>query len=197
MVQKVHGAVYPGIWVEKQVVFIKLTFNIDISAIAATNLYELGTTTAVSSGTVADGTFGVVESVLVQALKQLEMNCTVLGMSTYNATNHTVDVMVGAQANYFSDTTGSIATGLTVPSPQAVITTAGSAAADAVGTLVSVNPAAVSFTMFFSYMDGTMTIATGTNGALVTGPGATNGTLPAANSPTGNAGFSPVELPTA
>ena len=45
MTQKVNGAAYSGIWVEKQVTFVKLTFNIDISAVAAANLFVLGTAT--------------------------------------------------------------------------------------------------------------------------------------------------------
>ena len=84
MTQKVNGAAYPGIWVEKQVTFVKLTFSGDISSVPAANLYELGTATPVSSGTVADSSFGVVESALVQALKTLETKSTVLGISQHN-----------------------------------------------------------------------------------------------------------------
>ena len=72
MTTKVNGAAYPGVWVERKVAFVKITFSTDISALAAADLFELGTTTAVSAGTVADATFGVVESVLVQALKTLK-----------------------------------------------------------------------------------------------------------------------------
>jgi hypothetical protein len=84
MVQKVNGSAYPGVWVEKQVAFVKLTFSGDISSVPAASLYELGTTTPVSAGTVADSSFGVVESALVQALKTLETKSTVLAISQHN-----------------------------------------------------------------------------------------------------------------
>ena len=101
-VKKVNGAAYPGIWVEKQVIFVKIIFNSDISAIPASSLIELGSYLGpyssgyssgyyppgvpVSAGVVADGTFGVVESVLVQALKVIELSATVLGISQYMQT---------------------------------------------------------------------------------------------------------------
>ncbi len=196
MTQKINGAAYPGIWAEKQVAFIKITFSTNIAALAAANLSELGTTTAVSANTVADSTFGVVESAVVQALKTLETSGTVLGVSQYNTASNSVDVMVGFADGWFSDQNGIIATALPVTNAQAVITTAGTAAADAVGVLVSVNAGAVTFSMSFSYLDGGMTVATSANGALELGNGATSGAYPA-TSPTGNPGYAPVQLITA
>lgn len=203
MVAKVNGAAYPGIWVEKQVTFVKISFfatngttPLDISALPAADLYELGTTTPVSSGTVADGTFAVVESVLVQALETLETNATILGISAYNTTTFSVDVMLGYAESWFSDLNGIIATALPVPNGQAIITTAGSAAADAVGTLVTVAPTAVTYGLEFVYMNGSMPVATSGNGALETGPGATSGATPT-NSPTGTPGFYPKDPYTA
>lgn len=199
MTTKVNGAAYPGIWVEKQVTFVKLTFNTDISAIVAANLYELGTTTPVSAGTIADSTFAVVESAMVQALKALETKATVLGISKYNVGTTSVDVMLGFAEGWFSDNAGIIVAnspGLAVTNAQAVITTAGSAAADAVGVLVSVNPTAVTFGMEFVAFNGTMPVATAANGDLEIGPGATSGATPT-NSPTGTPGYYPVDPYTA
>ena len=196
MTQKVNGAAYPGIWVEKQVTFVKLTFNVDISALPAADLYELGTTTAVSAGTVADSTFGVVESALVQALKTIETKSTVLGVSKYDTASKSVDVILGFAEGWFSDINGIIATGLPVTTASAVITTAGAAPADAVGVLVSVNPAIVTFGMEFVAFAGTMPVATAANGDLAVGPGATSGATPA-NSPSGTPGYYPTLLASA
>lgn len=272
MTTKVNGAAYSGIWVEKQVSFLKLIFNLDISALVAANLYELGTTTGVSSGTVADSSFAVVESALVQAIKALETKSTVLGLSTYKALSYasvagatssgttvtttttvgltagmgvtvtagtgtfaagtivtdilspttfsvsiapsvalsggssvvtgvggSVDAMLGFAEGWFSDAFGAISTGNAVTFAQAIITSAGSAAADAVGVLVNVVPSAVSYSMEFAYMDGTMTVATLSNLALATGPGSTPGSAATPNgAATGTANsYQPVLLVTA
>jgi hypothetical protein len=154
-------------------------------------LYELGTTTQTSTGTVADSTFAIVESAIVQALKTLETTATVLGVSKYNVAARSVDVMLGYAEGWFSDNVGSIATGLPVLNAEAIITVAGSAAADAVGTLVSVKPSAVTFAMDFATFDGTMAVATAANGDLMVGPGATPGS---AAYPNGEQGYYPVAL---
>ena len=193
MTTKVNGAAYPGVWVERKVAFVKIVFSSDISAIAAANLYELGTTTAVSTGTVANSTFGIVESAIVQAIKTLETKASVLAISTYNATTFSVDVMLGNAEGWFSDVNGLIASGLPVTNAQASITVAGSAAADAVGALVSVNPAAVTFGLEFGTFDGSMTVGTLANGALALGPGATSGATPT-NSPSGTPGYYPATI---
>jgi len=196
MTQKVNGAAYPGIWVEKQVTFVKLTFSTDISALPAADLVELGTTTPVTTGTVADSTFAVVESALVQALKTLETSATVLGISKYNVASTSVDVMLGFAEGWFSDVNGIIATALPVTNAQAVITTAGAGSAtypDTVGTLVGVTPTAVTFGMEFVTFNGTLPVATFANGDLDLGPGSTSGATPT-NSPTGTPGYYPTEL---
>lgn len=190
MTTKVNGAAYPGVWVERKVAFVKLTFSKDIAALADADLTVLGTSTAAGAGTVADATFAVVESALVQALKSLETKSTVLAVSNYDAATFSVDVMLGHAEGWFSDAAGVIATGLPVVGAQAVVTTAGAAPTDVVGALVSVAPAAVTFGMSFATMDGTMAVATLANGALSVGPGATSGATPA-NSPTGTAGYYP------
>lgn len=204
MTQKVNGAAYPGIWVEKQVTFIKLTFNVDISALPAADLVELGTTTPVSAGTVADSSFAVVESALVQAIKTLETKATVLGISKYNVGTTSVDVMLGYAEGWFATAAGLIVgtdgvtalPALPVLNAQAVITVAGAgtpAYPDTVGTLVGVIGTAVTFTMEFVAFNGTMPVATFANGDLDLGPGASSGAVPT-NSPTGTPGYYPTLL---
>jgi hypothetical protein len=104
--------------------------------------------------------------------------------------------MLGFAEGWFSDVNGIIATLLPITNAQAVITTAGSAAADAVGVLVSVNPASVTFGMEFVAFNGTMPVATAANGDLEIGPGSTSGATPT-NSPTGTPGYYPVDPVTA
>ena len=191
MTQKVHGAAYPGIWVERQVAFVKIDFSGNANALAAASLYRLGTTTAVSAGTVADSTFGVVESAIVQALKLVQTQATVLGISKYDAATDSVDVMLGFAEGWFSDNVGVIATAVPVTGAQAVITTAGADPEDSLGTLVSVRPTALTFDVKFVYMDGTMPVATAANGGLAFGPGSTSGATPT-NSATGTSGYYPV-----
>lgn len=193
MTTKVNGAAYPGVWFERKVTFMKLTFSKDIQALLTADLKVLGTSTASGAGTVADSTFGVVESAIVQALKQLETKATVLGVSTYEPNEHSVDVILGNAAGWFSDDVGVIATGLPVVGAQAVVTTAGAAPTNVLGALVSVSPSTVTFSMEFATMDGAMSVATVTNGALVSGPGATPGSDPY-GSPTGTAGYYPVSI---
>lgn len=190
MTTKVNGAAYPGVWVEKKVSFVKLTFNKDIAALAAADLTVLGTTTAAGANTVASSVFGVVESAVVQALKTLETKASVLAVSNYDAATYSVDVMLGNSEGWFSDASGVIAASLPVLNAQAVVTVAGDAPTAVVGALVSVLPTAVTFGMKFATMDGTMPIGTLANGALSVGPGASSGATPT-NSPTGTAGYYP------
>lgn len=193
MTTKVNGAAYPGVWVERKVAFVKLTFSKDISALAAADLTVLGTSTAVGAGTVASSVFGVVESAVVQALKTLETKATVLAVSTYDDTDNTIDVMLGNAEGWFSDANGLIASTLPVLGAQAVVTTAGAAPTNVLGALVSVKPAAVTFNMEFATFNGTMPVGTLANGALALGPGATPGSDPV-NSPTGTAGYYPASV---
>ena len=196
MTQKVNGAAYPGIWVEKRVAFVKLTFSADISALPAADLTVLGTATAAGTGTVADSTFAVVESAIVQALKTLETKATVLGVSTYDVASQSVDVMLGCSEGWFSDAAGAIATALPVFGAQAVVTTAGAAPTNVAGALVSVTPVAVTFNMEFAAFNGTMAVGTAANGAIELGIGATNAAYP--NNPsTGTPGYYPALLQTA
>ena len=171
-VQKINGAAYPGVWVEKQVTFVKITFSGNIAAIPATDLTVLGTSTPAGAGTVADGTFGVVNSVLVQALQVLEQNGTVLAVSAYNTTSHSVDVMLGYADAWVGDAAGDglitaiATTGYTVQAANAIVTTAGASPTNTLGAIVSVVPATFTFGLQFVYMDGGMTVATVGNGGL-------------------------------
>ena len=190
MTQKVNGAAYSGMWVEKKTAFVKLVFNIDISAIPAANLFVLGTATPAGAGTVASSVFGVVESAVVQALKTLETKATVLGVSTYDVASQSIDVFLGNAEGWFSDVNGLIAATLPVLNAQAVVTTAGAAPTNVLGALVSVGPAAVTFDLEFAAFNGTLPVGTFANGTLVLGPGATSGATPT-NSPTGTPGYYP------
>ena len=193
MTTKVNGAAYNGVWFEKKVAFVKLTFNKDIAALAAADLLVLGTATPAGAGTVASSVFGVVESAMVQALKTLETKATVLAISKYDAATFSVDAILGNAEGWFSDAAGLIAAGLPVLGAQAVVTVAGAAPTNVVGALVSVGAAAVTFSMEFVYMDGTMPVGTLANGALALGPGATSGATPT-NSPTGTPGYYPAPV---
>ena len=144
----------------EEVAFVKMVFSKDIAALAAADLTVLGTVTPAGAGTVADSTFGVVESAVVAALKTLETKATVLAVSKYDAVSFSVDVMLGNAEGWFSDAAGLIAAGLPVPSAQAMVTTAGAAPTSVVGALVSVMPAAVTFSMSFAAFNGTMPVGT-------------------------------------
>jgi hypothetical protein len=195
MTQKVHGAAYPGIWVEKQVAFVKLTFSRNIAALPASALTVLGTSTAAGVGTVADSSFGVVESVIVQALKAVEQKATVLGVSKLyqdegSPSKYNVDVMLGYAEGWFSNAAGLIAAAQPVLNAQAVVTTAGAAPTNVVGQLVSVKNDAVTYDVEFAAFSN-LPVATFAGGFLADGPGATSGATPT-NSPTGTSGFYPV-----
>ena len=195
MTQKVHGAAYPGVWVERKVAFVKLTFSGDISAVPAADMVLLGTATPVSAGTVGGSVFGVVESAVVQALKILETKATVLAISVFDPVALTVDVMLGNSEGWFAPLTdGVIATAIPVLGAQAAVTTAGAAGAGfaAVGTVVGVVDGSFSFNMNYAQF-GDLPLGTGANGTLVSGPGATSGAYPL-NSPTGTPGWYPVTI---
>ena len=193
MTQKVNGAAYPGVWVERKVAFVKMTFDQSILAITAADLVVLGTATPAGAGTVADSSFAVVESVLVQALKTLETKATVLAISKMSAGNTVVDVMLGNAEGWFSDVNGLIFAPIAITGAQAKVTTAGAAPTNVLGATVGVVDGAVTVQLQFAYMDGTMAIGTFGNGALALGPGATSGATPP-NSPTGSPGYYPAPV---
>lgn len=190
MTTKVNGAAYPGVWVERKVAFVKLTFSKDITALEAADLTVLGTTTAAGAGTIANSGFAVVESALVQALKIVETKATILAISNFNVAQLSVDVMLGNAEGWFSDAAGLIAAAIPVTGAQAVVTTAGAAPTATVGAIVGVAAGAVTVEIEFATMDGNMAVGTLANGALSIGPGATSGATPP-NSPTGTAGYYP------
>jgi hypothetical protein len=195
MTQKVNGAAYPGVWVERKVAFVKLTFSADIAAVLAADMVLLGTATPTSAGTVGDSSFAVVESAMVQALKILETKATVLAISVYDPVAFTVDIMLGNAEGWFAPlTNGVIATAIPVIGAQAVVETAGAAGAGfaAVGTVVGVADGSFTFDMNYAQF-GALPLGTGANGTLVSGPGATSGAYPM-NSPTGTAGWYPASI---
>lgn len=179
MTVKVNGAAYPGIWVEKQVSFIKLTFSAALTSIPAASMFLTGTTTQTTTTSAGDSSFAVVESAIVQALKLLETKATVLGVSDLSAAGTVVDVMVGVSEGFFSDNVGVISTGNTVTNAKAVITTAGGNTV--LGQMVDLDPAYCTFSMSFCAFDGTMPVGTVANGDLVTGVGSTPGSAATPN----------------
>ena len=206
MTTKVHGAAYAGIWVEKQVTFVKLTFSKNIKALVAADLHVLGQPlVAAGVGTIANSEFAVVESVMVSALKTLATRSTILAISTTVDGIH-YDVMLGHAASWFSAGNaagaGDAATGLITPAPvpvigaQAKVTTPGAAPTDVLGATVGVLDTAVTVSFSFSHMNGTMPAATSANGGLTFGPGSTPGNAPSpGNTPTGTPGWYPINLP--
>jgi len=133
--------------------------------------------------------FGVVESVLVQALNAVAQTATLLGVSQYDVGTTSIDVMLGYASGWFSDDTGLI---LTSPTNIWPITVTGAAINTTVSPAVPATNVTTTVTAYFTYFDGTMPVATSSNGFIVTGPGASPGSYPT-NSPTGTAGYYPLE----
>lgn len=180
MTVKVNGTAQQGLWFERKAAFIKVVFNKDISALAAADLRLLGTNSAVPVGTVGSSVFSVVESAVVKAIKQVETKATVLGVSAYDSTGFSVDLVVGFAEGWFSDNAGVISSANAVTGAQAVTAT---------GSLVTVADGAVTYDLKFGAFDGTLPVGTAANGTVFTGPGATSGATPV-NSTTGTAGYS-------
>jgi len=106
MTQKINGAAYPGVWVEKDTAFVRVTFGEQMNAVVAADLLTLGDLAVTT--VVADSTFGVVESAIVQALKYLQSKATVLAVSAYDISTFSFDVFLGSAEGFFSDTAGLI-----------------------------------------------------------------------------------------
>lgn len=202
MTERVNSAVYPGIWVERQVAFVKITFDQDISAITDADLSVYPGGGAVAAGTLADSTFGVLESCIAYAVRNLETRATILGISTYNADDFCVDVMLGYAESWFANTNNGIIIDppaspvIQLAGAKAIVTTAGTAGAGEtvvpVGSVVSVDSGSypgITYTVEYVAFDGTMPIPT-PPGQLVLGPGGTSGATPP-NSPTGTPGYYP------
>ena len=94
MTIKVNGGIQPGVWVERNVEFVKLTFSADITTSA----------------------FDIPNSCLDNAIaKLLENKATVLAVSELSDDGLTVDVMLGHAQGYTSATDNAvISTGTTV-----------------------------------------------------------------------------------
>lgn len=223
MTDKVNGAAYPGIWVERNTAFVKITFNKDIQKLLTVDLTAIGTptalnpTNAVVAGTEARSVFGVVESALVQALKAVEIKATVLGVSAYDPATFSVDVLLGHAEGWFSDINGLIQDFpltplVTVKGAKAIVTVAGAADPTGattlvpVGSLVNVDSGSfpgIAYKLQFAAWDGKMPIATGVAlvppattpvPTLALGPGSTSGATPPGSS-TGTPGYYPATAP--
>lgn len=194
MVSKVNGAAYPGVWVERNTSFVKITFSKDIRALPASDLVVLGTATPVGASTVANSGFGIVESALVKALKALEVKATILGISSSDdGLNY--DVMLGHAEGWFAPLTdGIIATGQSVTSAQAKVTVAATVAPfNSIGDIVGVTPSAVTYSVRFAKFNA-LPNGTGANGAITLGVGSTSGATPG-GSATGTPGWYPTTIP--
>jgi len=200
MTERVNGASYPGIWVERNTGFLKVTFSLNIKAITSADLSVYPGGGATAAGTIADSTFGVNESAISYALRDIETRATVLGVSTYNAATFSVDVLVGHAEGWFATATDGIvipagvAPAIQLKGAKAVVTTAGTPGAGyvPVGGIVTVDfgsAPGITYTVRYVAFDGTMPLPVAP-GQLVLGPGGTSGAVPP-NSPTGTPGYYP------
>lgn len=110
MVQKVNGGIEKGVWVERDVTFVNLTFSADIT----------------------DSAFGIPNSCLDNAIQKLvERKATVLAVSELYNSGTQIDVMLGHAQGWFSAADdGVIATGLDVTGLEADLETELSATVD-------------------------------------------------------------------
>jgi hypothetical protein len=180
MTQKINGAAYPGVWAERDTAFVRVTFGEQMNAVVAADLLTLDGL-AVST-VVADSTFGVVESAVVQALKYLEQKATVLAVSSYDISSFSFDVLLGSAEGWFSNDAGLITAAdiLMTGTVLAKVTTAGTVtstgAAIAVGDLVKLNltnlGATADFRLeFLGFVSQGLPVATAAAGTLAAGVG--------------------------
>ena len=144
---KVNGAAYPGVWVERKVSFVTVTFAATVAA------------TAAYSG------FNIVDSCVVKALQHVAQRGTILGVSQLSASGLTFQVMLGFAEGFFSDNVGSISTANAVTGKAYDITVPTAP--------VAVSDLTTTFNVSFAYWDGSLPAATLANGALASGPGNT------------------------
>lgn len=109
MTKKVNGGVKKGVWVERDVSFVTLTFNVNVTTSA----------------------FGIPGSVLDNAIAKLvQRKATVLAVSDLYSTGTKVDVMLGHAQGWTSDNTGLIANDVDVTGLLADLTTTLAATVD-------------------------------------------------------------------
>lgn len=107
--KKIHGGVEKGVWVERDVTFVTLTFSTDIT----------------------DSAFGIPNSCLDNAIQKLvERKATVLGVSELYDGGTKVDVVLGHASGWTSDANGSIAASVDVTGFEADLTTTLAATVD-------------------------------------------------------------------
>jgi hypothetical protein len=213
MTDRVNGAIWPGIWVERNTGFLKVTFSADISALSNSSLSILqpwpadNPTGATAAGTFATSVFGVTDSAISHAIREIETKATVLGISTYDKATFSVDVFVGHAEGWFAPLDDGVVE-LPPPDPiiqlkgaKAVVTTAGTAGAGTtvvpVGGIVTVDHGsypAIQYTIRYVPFDGRFPLAAVAPGQLALGPGGTSGATPPGSS-TGTPGYYPATSP--
>lgn len=122
MTKKIHGGIEKGIWVERDVAFVTLTFSADVS----------------------DSAFGIPNSCLDNAIQKLiQRKAIVLGVSDLYSSGTKVDVMLGHAAGWYSATNnGVIFTGEVVDGLEADLETVVAANASAAFAKFEALPAA-------------------------------------------------------
>ena len=109
MTKKVHGGVKAGVWFERDVAFVTLTFSADVT----------------------DSGFGIPGSCLDKAVAMLvQRKATVLGVSELYAGGTKVDVILGHAQGWASDAAGVIAADVDVSGVQADLATVTAATVD-------------------------------------------------------------------
>lgn len=92
MVNRVNGGVRQGVWVEQEIVFVKLAFDDDLTAIGAGDAYT--------------SDFNVVNSILEHAIELVAGRATILGISEVSNvvanTSSDYDVMLGFASGHGS-----------------------------------------------------------------------------------------------
>lgn len=106
MTKKVHGGVKAGMWFERDVSFVTLTFSADVT----------------------DSAFGIPGSCVDNAVAELvQRKATVLGVSGLYENGTKVDVILGHAQGWTSGSNGVIASGVDVSGVQADLSTVVSA----------------------------------------------------------------------
>jgi len=207
MTDRVNGASYAGIWVERNSGFLKVTFSANIQALTAANLSVLqpfpanNPTGAVAANTIADSTFGVNEGAISHAIREISSRATILGISAYDAASTSIDVFVGHAEGWFAAATDGIVLAppatptIQLKGAKAVVTTAGTPGVGfvPVGGFVTVDFGSypgITYTIRYVTFDGRMPLPLVAPGQLTLGPGGTSGATPP-GSPTGTPGYYP------
>lgn len=121
MAKKIHGGVKPGVFVERDVTFVTITFSTNVT----TSAFGI-------PGSCVDKAVGIL----------LQQKATVLGVSQLYSTGTKLDVMLGNASGWTSDSSGVIFNDVNVTGVLADLTTTLSATADIVFSKFEALPAA-------------------------------------------------------